>query len=271
MPKETTHPELLRLVTEFNWRLPSTTHMTPTDSAYSDEHTRERAELDRTSWWYQTRNRIIQKVLQPLPRDCVLWDIGCGTGVVIEALTKDGRTVIGLEPSAAGADIAASFGQTVLPTTLESLRLPSGSIRAISLFDVLEHIADRQALLREVRRVLKPDGYLVLTVPAMTWLWSSFDEDERHHLRYTKRTLSAELSASGFKVRKSGYFFLLTVPPLLLLRALPYRFGWRTALTDTTAVGPSGGTTGQVLAKIETALSMRTPLGSSLLAIAQPE
>ena len=271
MPEKVTHPELLRLATAFNWRLPSTSTVTPTESAYSDEHMRERAELDRSSWWYQTRNRIILNALQILPRDFALWDIGCGTGVVIEALTKDGRMVIGLEPSAAGADIAASFGQTVLPTTLESLQLPSKSIQAVSLFDVLEHIADRQALLREIRRVLMPDGYLVITVPAMTWLWSSFDEDERHHLRYTKRTLSAELSASGFNVRKSGYFFLFTVPPLLLLRALPHKFGWHTALTDTTAVGARGGTTGHLLAKIETALSMRTPLGSSLLAISQPE
>lgn len=271
MPNDATHPELLRLARDFNWMLPATADLVATDSAYSDEHTRERAKLDRSSWWYQTRNRIIQRALEPLPRDCTLWDIGCGTGVVIEALTKDGRQVIGLEPSLAGADIAASFGQTAFPMTLESLRLPNESIQALSLFDVLEHVADRQALLQEIRRVLMPDGYLLLTVPAMNWLWSSFDVDERHHLRYSKRTLSRELTASGLCVTRSGYFFFLTVIPLFLLRALPHRLGWRTALTDTAAVGASGGPIGRILTKIEMALAMRVPFGSSLMAVVRRE
>ena len=271
MSSKPDHPELLRLARQFNWILPSLDDCPPTESAYSDEHARERAELDRFSWWYQTRNCIIRKALRPIPRNHALWDIGCGTGVVAESLIDDGREVIGLEPSAVGAVIASSYGLTILPTTLESLHLPNESIQTIMLFDVLEHIADRQDFLREIQRVLTPGGYLLISVPAMNWLWSSFDIDERHHLRYTKKKLSSELSSNGFRVTKTGYYFFLTVIPLFMLRALPFRFGLRSQLTDRSAVGASGGVLGRILTRIETLIALQVPLGSSLFAIAQRE
>ncbi|MFM8958344.1 MAG: class I SAM-dependent methyltransferase [Actinomycetota bacterium] len=236
-------------------------------SAYSDSHTADRANLDGTSWWYQTRNRIIIQALRTVPTGTAIWDIGCGTGVVSAALRSTGHQIVGVEPSRAGAEITARTGIPAFHTTLEKLELPSNSLAAVSLFDVLEHVQDRQGLLHELHRVLQPDGFLVLTVPALPLLWSQFDDDEAHQLRYTRLTLRNELVKAGFSVETIGYMFALTVLPLLLLRALPYRLGIRKSLSDSAGVAVHGGLLGHLASQIDQSLALRTPFGSSVLAV----
>ncbi|MBM3816734.1 MAG: methyltransferase domain-containing protein [Actinobacteria bacterium] len=272
------HPELERLQREYGWRptlvanetIPTLFHaasVIQVATAYSDSHTADRADLDGTSWWYQTRNRIIIQALRTVPSGTAIWDIGCGTGVVSAALRSTGHQIVGIEPSRAGAEITARTGIPTFHTTLEKLELPSNSLAALSLFDVLEHVQDRQGLLHELHRVLQPDGFLVLTVPALPLLWSQFDDDEAHQLRYTRLTLRNELVKAGFSVETIGYMFALTVLPLLLLRALPYRLGMRKSLSDSVGVAVQGGLLGRLASQIEQSLALRTPFGSSVLAV----
>jgi len=178
-----------------------------------------------------------------------------------------GRQVIGIEPSRVGAQVTAETGIPTFQTTLEKLELPSNSLAAVSVFDVLEHVPDRQSLLHELHRVLQPDGFLVLTVPALPLLWSQFDDDEAHQLRYTRLTLRNELVKAGFSVETIGYMFALTVLPLLLLRALPYRLGMRKSLSDSAGVAAGGGLLGRIASRIELTIALRAPFGSSVLAV----
>jgi len=238
------------------------------ESAYSDSHTADRANLDGTSWWYQTRNRIIIQALRTIPTGTAIWDIGCGTGVVSAALRSTGRQIVGVEPSRAGAEITARTGIPTFQTTLEKLELPSNSLATVSLFDVLEHVQDRQSLLHELHRVLQPDGYLFISVPALPVLWSQFDVDEAHQLRYTRSSLREELAIAGFSVKRIGYMFALAVLPLLVLRALPYRIGIRKSLSDSAGVAARGGLLGRIASRIELTIALRAPFGSSLLAFA---
>jgi hypothetical protein len=75
--------------------------------------------------------------------------------------------------------------------------------------------------------VLEPGGVVVVTVPALPFLWSREDEVAGHHRRYTRRTLDAQLAACGFARISCEYLFASLVLPAFLLRALPYRFGRR--------------------------------------------
>jgi hypothetical protein len=109
----------------------------------------------------------------------------------------------------------------------------------------------------------------VLTLPALSSLWSQSDVEAGHYLRYSKRSIRRELEAHGFDIIRSGYFFALTVPPLFLLRALPYRLGMRKAIATEATLGATGGRLGKLLAAIEKFLAFRTPFGSSLLVIAR--
>ncbi len=142
-------------------------------------------------------------------------------------------------------------------------------IAGIGAFDVLEHATNRQEFLQEIVRVLLPGGLFIVTVPALQLLWSHADVEARHYLRYSRRTLRNELEMYGFEVLSVGYFFALIVPPLLLIRALPYRLGLRTLDSNNSTLRASGGILGKIAGRIEVAWAGHVPFGSSLLAVAR--
>ena len=153
--------------------------------------------------------------------------------------------------------------------TLDQVGLPDESLEAVSLFDVLEHVDNREALLKEIRRVLRVGGVLLVTVPAIQLLWSQFDIDEGHRLRYRKSSLRRELSDAGFHVSRIGYFFVLGVLPLMLLRAVPFRLGINRPMSDMHEVSVRLEKLGPIATWFERRIALRAPLGSSLMAIAQ--
>ena len=275
------HPELERLERDFSWRLQNVASLddksgswcistTVIDaSVYSDEQWVTMDSLLDESWWYHTRNFIIHETLRIHGIEGPVWDIGGGSGVVAKYLDGHGIPTAVIEPSYGGAALAAKRGVLSVCAAFEKLRLPKSSLHAVSMFDVLEHVEDRESLLREVHRVLVPGGHLVLTLPALQTLWSQFDEDGGHFLRYSKRVIARELNRNGFEVCRTGYFFLLTVLPLFLLRVVPYRLGLRRAVATESTLGASGGLIGRFAARVEQLLAMRAPFGSSLLVIAK--
>jgi SAM-dependent methyltransferase len=277
----TMHPELERLERNFGWRPTAVAdwdshlnvwlgHNQQLDkSVYGDQAWEEMDALLDDSWWYRTRNSIILSAIRKSGVDNAIWDVGSGTGVVARYLTAKGQPTIGVEPAHAGAVAGARRGVLSFCAAIEHLQLPNSSLANVSMLDVLEHLDNRQKALAEVHRLLTSDGWLVLTVPALTSLWSQFDVDGGHYLRYNKRSIKKELESNGFEVVRMGYFFTLTVLPLFVLRALPYRLGIRKAVGTEATLGASGGLLGKAAALIERTIAMRTPIGSSLLVVAR--
>jgi SAM-dependent methyltransferase len=236
-------------------------------SAYSDEMWGSIDALVDDSWWYRTRNRIILQAISQSGHPCAAWDLGCGSGVVAKFLIEHGVSTLGVEPSRQGAVLSSRRGVTSFHASIGELRLPDDSLDLVTMFDVLEHIEKRDATLAEVFRVLKPGGRLVLTVPALSMLWSHLDGG--HFVRYSRTSLRKELERAGFVVKTTGYFFFLTVLPLIVLRVLPFRLGMRRAVATEAALRASGGVLGRIAAWSETRLAMRVPFGSSVLAVAE--
>jgi SAM-dependent methyltransferase len=156
-----------------------------------------------------------------------LWDVGAGSGSMSTRLSARGIEVVAVEPLPAGAAAISDQGTEVICGTLHQLDLPAGSLAAIGMFDVIEHLAEPADLLDEALRVLRPGGTLVVTVPAFWWLWSDEDEAAGHFRRYTRRSLEAEVVAAGFEPDAVAYLFATLVPLAAVLRALPYRLGRR--------------------------------------------
>lgn len=222
-------------------------------------------------WWYDTRNRVIEGLIRRNAPSSRIWDVGSGAGSVSRYLLDHGLTSIPVEPSIHGAVEAASRGLTAISADLADLRLPTGSIEAVGMFDVLEHLDSRARMLEEIHRVLVPGGKVFLTVPAIPSLWSSADDSAGHKLRYTRRTLRRELADTGFDVVKIGYFFALPVVPLYFIRAIPYKLGKRSLISDAQLLQQDPGVPARLLTRLEMLLAGRTPLGSSLLAVAEKQ
>ncbi|MEO7133004.1 MAG: class I SAM-dependent methyltransferase [Vicinamibacterales bacterium] len=164
-----------------------------------------------------------------------LWDVGAGTGSMAIRLAQAGIDVVAVEPLKAGAQASAQHGITSFCGTLEDLQLPDGCLPSIGMFDVLEHLEHPQQLLKEAHRVLQPDGILIVTVPALKWLWGDEDDVAGHYRRYRKPSLNATVGAAAFQPLASHYLFALLVPAAALLRALPYRLGRRKSSVDVLA------------------------------------
>jgi SAM-dependent methyltransferase len=182
----------------------------------------EDAPQDPEPWAWERRRALLLGEARPGER---VLDLGCGTGRFVAALRDAGADAVGVElaetalrrarANAPGADL-----RLVEPDG--SLPLDHGSVDLVWCSEVLEHVADTEHLLLEVRRVLRPGGRLLVTVPfhgrvkgaliALLRFDAHFDPLGQHLRFYTARSLRATLERSGFdavQVRPWGG------PPLL--------------------------------------------------------
>ncbi len=180
-------------------------------------------------WWYRGRRTVLDGVIADLgmPANARILDAGCGSGRFMVDLTKRGE-VTGVELSDTSVALARQrgTGEVVAGSVLEMPFADASFDLAVSL-DVIEHLEDDIAALRELRRVVAPGGALLVTVPAYQWLWSGHDEINHHHRRYTRRTLQSAAEQAGWKQTRTTYFNSLLLPVAILLRVLD-RFSTKT-------------------------------------------
>jgi SAM-dependent methyltransferase len=85
--------------------------------------------------------------------------------------------------------------------------LPDASLDCVVMMDVLEHVEDEGTILRDVRRKLKHDGTVLVTVPAFQHLFSAHDTYLKHFRRYHRQQLRDVLERHGLRVEESFYFW----------------------------------------------------------------
>jgi SAM-dependent methyltransferase len=174
------------------------------------------AELDQRHWWYVARREVIASLIRRNvrpPANARVLEIGCGTGHNFAMLGEFGR-VDALELD----DEARAIAEKRLGRKVKSAPLPElAGVRKkhydlIGAFDVVEHIDDDTAALASIAERLKPDGKLVVTVPAHQWMWSAHDVVNHHKRRYSKRALRELFDRSPLKLDTIGYFNSLLFP-----------------------------------------------------------
>lgn len=154
--------------------------------------------------------------LSQVPRQCPdgrVLDIGCGSGGYLAFLATLGWTCHGIEPGPKSRAYAQEvLGLTVHQGPLESCRFPEAFFDVVTMWHVIEHLPDPLGTLREVRRILKPDGLLMLRTPNVaSWEarvfrgnWYGLDPP-RHLFVCSPDTLRAMLARSGFVVTRLRY------------------------------------------------------------------
>jgi SAM-dependent methyltransferase len=189
----------------------------------NEEEIARLAQSDRTSWWIRGRRALIGAVLRsqmPRTRVGLVGDLGCGAGGMLEPLHEFGD-VIGIDISPMAAALCRSRGYRGLALgTLEQLPLRQETIDLAGMTDVLEHVEDHEAVIRDCMRVLKPGGLLLITVPAIRWLYGEHDRALGHVRRYSSGELRRLLERCGFRVERMTYFNTALLPLVIAFRLL---------------------------------------------------
>ena len=150
-----------------------------------------------------SRYLFIDKMLSMIPPEDVACacDVGCGTGNLLAALEGRGIKLSGIDTSRESLDIAtAKLGLGAAHLENMDVFDLNEKFDLVFLMDVLEHIEDDAAMLKYLsEKVLRKNGYLIVTVPAHRFLYSGFDSSVGHFRRYNKKAITALLEKNGFK------------------------------------------------------------------------
>lgn len=186
-------------------------------------------QLEHRHWWFVARRMILSRVIERCfdgRRDLKILEAGCGTGGNLEMLSRFGA-VSAFEPDADARAIAAGK----CDCDIRHGTLPDGNpydgrtFDLIVAFDVIEHVEHDGASLAALRRCLAPGGRLIMTVPALPWMWSAHDERHHHFRRYTLASLIGTLDSAGFRIAQATYFNTLLFPLIAGARSVKRLFG----------------------------------------------
>jgi len=197
-------------------------------------------------------------------------DVGCGTGANLEMLAGFGEAE-GVDISDDALAFCHARGLTnVRKSTAEKLPFDDESFELVTALDVIEHLDDDVAGLREMRRVLKPDGRALLFVPAFMFLWGVQDDVSNHRRRYTASELRRAVSEAGFEVERLSYANITFFAPTLLGRLIMRATGLRPASESNINVAALNGIFGKVLGAESAFLRwINIPFGVSVLCVAR--
>jgi SAM-dependent methyltransferase len=180
-------------------------------------------DVDEHHWWYRGRRVIIRAELDrlPLPDSAMtsVLDAGCGSGRTLEDLADYG-TVSGVELDPGAAEVAQDRDPRfdVRIGRLEELPFQDGTFDLITCLDVIEHTPDDRATLASLRRVARPGGWLLVTVPAYQSLWSRHDVANHHFRRYSRLLLKGAGVTAGWELVRMTSFNSLLLGPAAVVR-----------------------------------------------------
>ena len=203
-------------------------------------------QVEETHWWYVGRRRIIQSLVERIramlnksnPR---ILDVGCGTGANLKMLATLGKAE-GVDISPQAVEFCRQRGlDSVKLGAAEQLPFENDSFDIVTSLDVIEHLDDDVAGLREMRRVLRPDGHLLLFVPAFMFLWGVQDDVSNHRRRYTLPSLLQAVEAAGFDVEWSSYANISFFLPVLVVRSVMRWLGLRADTEYGINISPMNG------------------------------
>lgn len=169
-------------------------------------------------YWNRARNCIINDFIEENKlQEKRMLEIGCGRGVVLQALRTSGFDCYGVElaPVSIEKDLVG-----YLFSGIDFGKLPQqliDSVEVVFLFDVIEHIEDEKEILSRIRHTFPRLTHVVVTVPARKELWSNYDIHYGHFRRYSIESLETAIHRSDFVSLRSSYVFHALYLPARLL------------------------------------------------------
>jgi len=182
------------------------------------------AHNETNHWFWLGRRYIIASTLKQLnlSKNCKILEVGSGTGGNVEILTNFGNLdAVEMDEEARNISKKRHPEQKVLDGYLP-YNLPKNLKRydVICLFDVLEHVKESRLAVNELIKLLKPGGYLILTVPAHQFLWSDWDDYHHHYRRYNFAKLHEDIVGTPLRPKKISHFNFTLMPVIIFARLM---------------------------------------------------
>jgi SAM-dependent methyltransferase len=232
---------------------------------------------EATHFWFRGFRKFIAPVIADLANGrpgLRLVDCGCGTGHNLQLLHPHGRA-IGFDLSAAGPARAHAAGLTVLRGDVTRIPLASGSFDVATSFDVLQCVEADVAAVREMARIVRPGGVVVVTLAALDVLRGDHAEVWQEVRRYTPASARRLVETAGLRPERVSFLFASLFPLMAsvrLVQRVTRRFG-RTVREDTDIKVPVSPInlllTTLVSAEAALVRHVPMPIGSSLLVVAR--
>jgi len=183
--------------------------------------------LEDKHFWFLGKRMFIKTLLNRyIPnKNLLILDIGSGTGGLTKFLNHYGK-VIGLEKNKYATKLAKKRGLKIIYGDAQKLPFKKNLFSLITLFDVLYHknIKDEKIVIKEVNRVLKNNGYFLITDSAFNFLKSIHDKALYGNKRFTLFYLRKILEKEGFRIIKSSYIFFFLFSLIFIKRKVLDRF-----------------------------------------------
>lgn len=244
--------------------------------------------VEDSHWWFVGRRAILETFLRGLesrlragasevaepagsgtPNRPRILDVGCGTGANLEMLAQFGQAE-GVDVSDEALEFCRKKGLTVQKGLAETLPYPDGTFDISTALDVIEHLDDDIAGLREMHRVTRPGGYTLVFVPAFMWLWGVQDDISHHRIRYTRGQIVDRIEKAGFKVERATYANLTFFVPILAGRTLMRLTGIKPESENNVNISALNGIFGKIFSAERYWLkNFNFPLGVSIVVAAR--
>lgn len=192
--------------------------------------------LEADHWWFKAKREFLKVALNKYTKQLgQALDVGCGTGAVLKMLEQAGWQARGVDMSPDAIKYCEAKNLSVNIGFADKINFPDDTFDLVIASDVLEHLENDAAAVKEIRRVLKPGGIFIVTVPAHQFLFSYHDAALHHFRRYSKNDFKKLLSGQ-LKIIKVSWVHSLILLPAILLRLISKflkRPGSRSDVVDT--------------------------------------
>lgn len=179
--------------------------------------------FERTHWWFVVRGKLIRNIFAKYAgkkRDQKILNTGVATGRSSEIVSEFGE-VSSIETDKNCCDfVRLELKMEVTQASVTEMPFPSGTFHVVCAFDVLEHIEDDSAAVKELNRVNVQNGWLFVTVPANQWLWSRHDDLNHHYRRYSRERIANILEENGYQIEYLTWFNTFLFLPIVCYRLL---------------------------------------------------
>jgi SAM-dependent methyltransferase len=247
---------------------------------YSPEAFDRLYKAENKNFWFRSRNRVIRNLVRKYSDGKDQFDfleIGCGTGYVLKGLSEmKNLNLMGAEIFVEGLKYTRQRIPGIELVQLDAIKMPfQNRFDAVGAFDVLEHIEEDEAVMKQVNLSLKPGGYFLISVPQHKWMWSYLDDMAYHKRRYSRKELKAKLERAGFRVDRITSFVFLLFPLMWLSRLAKKKKKAVYNVDDQMKEIELGGFTNSAFGlfmKMDEVLirsGVSLPFGGSLVAVAQ--